>query len=103
MNKENDMAYIDREALIKKIFPYDVVDKKCYTINAKAIYEEIKNAPTCDVVPRSEVEKAKQEVAREIIEEFEKCFDKRFGDWMFIHWKYAELKKKYVGEVTKNV
>ena len=48
--------YIDADALIKKIFPYDVVDKKCYTINAKMIYEEIQKAPTADVVPNSEVE-----------------------------------------------
>lgn len=52
--------YIDADALIKKIFPYDVVDKKCYTINAKMIYEAIQKAPTADVAPKSEV-------AREII------------------------------------
>lgn len=54
--------YIDADALIKKIFPYDVVDKKCYTINAKMIYEAIQKAPTADVAPKSEV-------AREIIDE----------------------------------
>ncbi len=48
--------YIDADGLIKKVFPYDVVDKKCYTINAKTIYEAIQEAPTADVVPRSEVE-----------------------------------------------
>lgn len=46
--------YIDADGLIKKVFPYDVVDKKCYTINAKMIYEAIQEAPTADVVPRSE-------------------------------------------------
>lgn len=38
------------DALIKKVFPYDVVDPKCYSINAKAVYEEIRRSPTADVV-----------------------------------------------------
>jgi hypothetical protein len=42
--------YIDADALIKKVFHYDVVDPKCYTINANRIYEAIKGAPTADVV-----------------------------------------------------
>ena len=46
--------YVDADALIKKIFPYDVVDKKCYSINAKMIYEEIQKSPTADVVPKSD-------------------------------------------------
>ena len=59
--------YIDADGLIKKVFPYDVVDKKCYTINAKRIYEAIQEAPTADVVPRSEVEilKVRLEMAEE--------------------------------------
>lgn len=42
--------YIDREALLKELYPYDVVDKKTYAINAEAIYREIKKAPAADVV-----------------------------------------------------
>ena len=42
--------FIDEEILIKKIFPYDIVDKRLYSINAKAIYEAIKEAPTADFV-----------------------------------------------------
>lgn len=42
--------YIDADKLIKKVFPYDVIDKKSYTINAKTIFEAINNAPTEDVV-----------------------------------------------------
>ena len=42
--------YIDADALIKKVFPYDVADPKCYSINAKAVYEEIRRSPTADVV-----------------------------------------------------
>lgn len=84
------MRYIDAEKL-KRYLIY----RSFYPSIVKRAIEE---APTEDVVSRSEVEQAKQEVARVIFEEFEKCFDKRFGDWMFIHWKYAELKKKYIGE-----
>lgn len=47
------MRYIDADALIKKIFPYDVVDKKDYTINSKAVADAIANTPTADVVPKS--------------------------------------------------
>lgn len=48
--------YIDADALIKKLFPYDVVNKKDYSINAKAVADAIANMPTADVVPKSEVE-----------------------------------------------
>ena len=87
------MRYIDADALIKKIYPMGIGDGK-YTINAKAVKLAIDNAPTADVVPKSEVakeftcfvgdphkvdhcpyldeiEKAKTEVAREIFEEVE--------------------------------
>ena len=47
--------YIDANALIKKIFPYDIVDKKDYSINAKAVADAIDNIPTADVVPRADV------------------------------------------------
>ena len=50
------MRHIDADALIKKIFPYDLVDKRDYSINAKAVYDAIQNAPTEEVVPKSEVE-----------------------------------------------
>ena len=42
--------YIDREALLKTIFPYDVADKSKYTVNAKAVEKAIKGATTADVV-----------------------------------------------------
>lgn len=32
--------YIDADELIKKIFPYDGVDKKEYSINAQAVYND---------------------------------------------------------------
>lgn len=37
--------YIDADELIKKIFPYDGVDKKEYSINAQAVYNAIRNMP----------------------------------------------------------
>ena len=63
----------------------------------------IDNAPTADVVPRSEVEKAKQEVAREIFEEFDKLIiTLEIGDnekaSVLDYNKYTELEKKYIGE-----
>lgn len=42
--------YTDADALIEKIFPYNGVDTAAYSINAKAVHEAIKNAPTADVV-----------------------------------------------------
>ena len=50
------MRLIDADALLKKIFPYDVVDKKTYSINAKMIHEAIKEAPTVDI--KTEVAKS---------------------------------------------
>ena len=41
--------YTDTEALIKKLFPYNV-DKKNYSINAKAVYDAITKAPPAHVV-----------------------------------------------------
>jgi hypothetical protein len=78
------MRYIDADALIKKIYPMGIGDGK-YTINAKAVKLAIDNAPTADVVPKSEVKRVyynlqavleeraetKQEIAREIFEEIE--------------------------------
>ena len=54
--------YIDADALIKTIFPFDGVDKRFYSINARAVYEAIKKAPTADAVPKSEVDELKADV-----------------------------------------
>ena len=53
--------YIDADALIKKIFPYDAVNKKDYAINAKAVADAIDNTPTADVVQRAVVEELKKD------------------------------------------
>ena len=42
--------YIDRAALLKKVFPYGGIDKKTYAINAKAVEKAIVDAPAADVV-----------------------------------------------------
>ena len=82
------MRLIDADALIKKIFPYDVVDKKAYSINAKMIHEAIKEAPTVDI---------KTEVAREIFAEIDSMCIDTFGN--FNYRRYIELKNKYIGGV----
>ena len=96
------MRLIDADALIKKIFPYDVVDKKAYAINAKMIYEEINKAPTVDI---------KTEVAREIFAEIEQIIqgklktlslfkededDFYMGETHALEKLLAELKNKYI-------
>jgi hypothetical protein len=42
--------YIEREALIKKIFPIGVIDDGRYAIPAKAVKIAIDNAPAADMV-----------------------------------------------------
>lgn len=42
------MDLIDREKLLKKLFPYDFVDKKTYSINAKTVCDAIENAPSVE-------------------------------------------------------
>jgi hypothetical protein len=52
------MRYIDADQLIKKIYPMGIGDGM-YVINAKAVKLAIDNAPTADVVPKSEVDNLK--------------------------------------------
>lgn len=59
---------------------------------------------SADVVPKSEVDKAKAEVAREIFAEIEEYFTKPKGVWF---WqmdlaKIAELQKKYIPQDCPN-
>lgn len=42
--------YIERGALLKKMFPYEGIDKSTYSINAKAVERAIKEAPASEVV-----------------------------------------------------
>lgn len=110
--------YIDKDKLIR-----DLIDNRSFY--PAIVKSAIENAPTADVVLRSEVEyyikimfeaelaKAKQEAYEEIesymltcIENDEKVYDKgndEYYDGRFIGFKIieehlAELKKKYIGE-----
>ena len=87
--------YIDADALIKKVFPYDVVDTKCYSINAKMIYNAIQEAPTADVVPKSEVERLLDEIDGWFM------YCENYSGHL-IKIKLAELKKKYTEENDGN-
>lgn len=42
--------YIDADSLLKRVFPYDLVDKKQYALNAQAVYNAIESSSTADVV-----------------------------------------------------
>ena len=55
------MRYIDADKLTR-----DLIDNKCFY--PAIVKRAIENAPTEDVVPRSEVDQAKQEVAIGIVE-----------------------------------
>lgn len=43
--------YIDADSLLKRMFPYDLADKKQYALNAQAVYNVIESSSTADVVP----------------------------------------------------
>ena len=43
--------YIDADSLLKRIFPYDLVDKKQYALNAQSVYNAIESSSAADVVP----------------------------------------------------
>ena len=58
------MRFIDADALYGKLYPLDLVDKRLYTINAKAVEDSIAKIPTADVVPRSEYDAVVSEVER---------------------------------------
>ena len=46
-----EKEYIERGALMKKIFPYGhIVDQRNYSINAASIQKAIQDAPAADVV-----------------------------------------------------
>ena len=52
------MDLIDRQALLRKLFPYEVVDKKNCVINALAVEQTILNMPK--KTSNEEVQKAKE-------------------------------------------
>ena len=42
--------YIAADSLLKRLFPYDLVDKKQYALNAQAVYNAIESSSAADVV-----------------------------------------------------
>lgn len=112
--------YFDVDKLIKKIFPYDVVDKNAYAINAQAVYNAIQNVPAADVVPKGEFDqlkhkyelavaereanvkgfteqlsKVKTEVAKEIFSDLENFFDSDGLSVYLTRSEFYELEDKY--------
>ena len=85
--------YYEENALIEFVKQYTPTIEGETTL--ECVERAIRNAPTADVAPKSEV-------AREIFEEIEKvaCVYKLDGDFYIDNGLYAELKKKYTeGEV----
>ena len=68
--------YIDADALIKKMFPLGMGDGM-YVINAKAVRFAIDNAPTADVVPKSEVDRLEKEI--KALQAFRDYFSDLYG------------------------
>ena len=90
--------YIDAEKIISEL-ETNIYNSKNPTIRLLDVFEIVENMPTEDVVPRSEVDQAKQEVAREIFEEIENCRTIGiYGVIGFLIEDIAKLKKKYIGE-----
>ena len=105
--------YIDADALYNKLYPLDLVDKKTYAINAKAVADAIAKTPTADVVARAEYNRVyfnlkavleeraetKAEIAMEIFEEIEENADFLFDGFRNIvvltEKDFEKLKKKY--------
>jgi hypothetical protein len=135
------MRYIDKDKLIR-----DLIDNRNFY--PAIVKRAIENAPTEDVVPRAEAEKAdkeierltkilknyalqygtvkdqqkvieqaKQEVAREILDEFEQIINKHYNNYIFgnndlcdeekeaimnfstdVMYDIYEARKKYIGE-----
>ena len=125
--------YIDAEHLMQKLsrmidYCEKNKDKRINPLNTLfQVGDAIMDCPTCDVVPRSEVEhwkeeanhyqnlwcqtynelaEAKQEVARMVFEELETSLFYKFiyGETHLVirEADYNHYKKKYVGEVTKD-
>lgn len=88
--------YIDADALIKKIFPYDVVDPKDYSINAYAIYKAIEDAPTVNVTTMNEA--AKEIFAAIEFDIRDLDFDREETRAIAIEGAIAILKKIYTEE-----
>jgi hypothetical protein len=112
MNKRrNDMAeYIDREKLLEQITePMNWTDSEA-ELQEQADYQAFKNmvenAPTEDVVPRSEIVKIFKAFETRLLSYSTPTFNDKNKPIIQlntdIYDSLAELKKKYIGEVTEN-
>ena len=68
------------------------ITKKITLADGVSIYDSVKNLPTADVVPKSEVEKFVEEIKLEFYREFDEIIPSIMAD------KIDELKKKYTEE-----
>ena len=73
------MDLIDRQALLRKLFPYEVVDKKNCVINAYAVEQTILNMPN----------KADSKEIRDSIEYLEHILDS-WNTWESHHKKLCD-------------
>ena len=93
------VEYIDKNGAIKILEKYRLELSSTYSAGLTTAKNAIKGIPTEDVVPRAEVKKAKQEVAREIFEEIMNIVLNDPLNYIKHHYeKLTELKKKYIGE-----
>jgi len=108
-----DKAILDVESVGAYYSEEEEVKEQCLL--------ELKGQPIADVVPRSEVEKAKQEAYKEVFEEIEKKLKLVKAKWIDDNFykldgyeldcveamldkdlDLAELEKKHIGKVTEN-
>ena len=73
------MELIDRQALLRKLFPYEVVDKRNCAINAYAVEKTILDMPN----------EADKDEVQEAVEYLEKVLD-NWGNWHEHHKKLVD-------------
>ncbi len=81
------MDLIDRQALLRKLFPYEVVDKKNCAINAYAVEKAILDAP-------------KKEFNQDAIEYLEKVLD-NWTNWHCHHKKLIDAIEILLKEIKE--
>ena len=80
------MDLIDRQALLQKLFPYEVVDLKSCAINAYAVKKAILDAPVIREAPKPLCKKCVHYVI---------CYARIKGDPIrFMNLTYCEFYKK---------
>lgn len=85
------MDLIDRQALLRKLFPYEVVDKKNCAINAYAVEKTILNMP--NITDNDEVKDA--------IEYLENVLE-NWGTWRDHHEKLCKAVEILLEEIKND-